>query len=483
MKLSHLLSSFVVMLATATAHGQTPLTLDDVVRLAQAQGNSTKSAHQSLEASRWQSQSFSAGLRPQLALNGSALNFNRSILPITGPNGETQYVGQAENQSQLLLQVSQLVPQTGGTFTVSSGLSRIDLFGNQTSQSWQTTPLVVGFRQSVFGLNATRWDEQRQSLTLSVAERQYIEGREDAASAAVAAFFDFLTSDIDLRNQLANAAINDTVSTINKLKYERGAITEVDVLQADLALLNARQAADAARLTNAHAEAALRRLLNLTGTEPLSVVAPTLLTLEKVDPDVAVKAALENGSLKEQAELQSVQARRQIEEARVNARFNATVSATLGFNQTAPGFLGAYQSPLGTQQLGVSVSMPLLQGGAGKANVEASRATFAQTETVAREQRAELADTARFDALGFMQSRSGLSIAAKADSVAARRFELAVAQYERGISTLTDLLQAQRDKDAAVLSSAQALRAYWVSYYQLRRVTLFDFVGNKPIQE
>jgi outer membrane protein TolC len=155
----------------------------------------------------------------------------------------------------------------------------------------------------------------------------------------------------------------------------------------------------------------------------------------------------------------------------------------VGFNQTAPAFFDAYQSPLGTQRVGISVSMPLLQGGAGRDNMEAGRASLAQAETMAREQRAQLAEQARFAALGFMQSQSGVAIAATADSVAALRFGVTKAQYERGISSLTDLLLAQNDKDAALSSSAQALRAYWVAYYQVRRITLYDFATNRPLRE
>ena len=44
-------------------------------------------------------------------------------------------------------------------------------------------------------------------------------------------------------------------------------------------------------------------------------------------------------------------AQREITEAKLNNRFNATISATVGFNQTATGFGQAYQSPLGKQSL------------------------------------------------------------------------------------------------------------------------------------
>jgi outer membrane protein TolC len=126
--------------------------------------------------------------------------------------------------------------------------------------------------------------------------------------------------------------------------------------------------------------------------------------------------------------------------------------------------------------------MPLLQWGAGKADIEAGRATLARVETDARARRAEMAENARFAAFRFVQSQSGLEIAAKADSVSARRYAVTKVQYDRGTATLTELLTAQNDKDAARAASAQALRAYWTTYYRLRQLTLYDFVANAPIE-
>jgi hypothetical protein len=45
------------------------------------------------------------------------------------------------------------------------------------------------------------------------------------------------------------------------------------------------------------------------------------------------------------------------------------------------------------------------------------------------------------------------------------------------------LYPAQGEKDAAVLAYVQALRTYWMSYYYLRRVTLYDFAAKRELIE
>ena len=72
-------------------------------------------------------------------------------------------------------------------------------------------------------------------------------------------------------------------------------------------------------------------------------------------------------------------------------------------------------------------------------------------------------------------------ISAKADTVAAKQFEVARNRYIIGKISNTDLYTAQDQKDQAVLAYVQALRSYWTAYYHLRRVTLYDFGAKRPL--
>jgi outer membrane protein TolC len=468
-------------LATAATQPRSPITLNEAVSLAQQQGTLTQVARQSLNAARWNSLAFAASLRPQVALTGSALNLDRSINPVTLPTGEIQYISQANNQSSVDLSVSQRLRKTDGRIYVSSQLSRIDLFGNRNTQYWQTTPLIVGFSQAVFRPRTLAWEEENQRISLSMAEHRYLEAREDAALLAVSSFFDLYAAEVAVRNATVDAVVNDTIYRVNKAKFESGSIGEQELLQSELALFRKRAAADAARLNRTRAEAALRRVLNLPAKEPISLTPPPLLSITTIDEEMAATAALSHTSLGDQIELDALQARRHLSDERLNAGFYANISATVGFNQSAGGLADAYKSPLGKQRLGISVGMPLVQWGAGTARIEAAQAELTRSELNASSRRREVEEEARLAALQFGQSRTGLTLAAKADSIATRRFTIVQAQYSRGSITLTDLLNAQTDRDNARLSYVEAERTYWVSYYQLRRATLYDFVANRRL--
>jgi outer membrane protein TolC len=238
--------------------------------------------------------------------------------------------------------------------------------------------------------------------------------------------------------------------------------------------------ADAA-LARERAEAALRRIIGFPAGQSFGIVTPDSIPNVDADPELAVRQALRNSSTVQQGALDDVQAKRVINQARLNNRFNASINASLGYNQTAPGFSESYQTPLARQTLSMSVNLPMLQWGAGRADVQEATAIDRRTQANNRAQREALQEDARFSALAVQQAQRNLLIAAKADTVAAKQFEVARNRYSIGKISNTDLYNAQTEKDAAVLANVQALRSYWTAFYHLRRVTLYDFATKREI--
>ena len=127
--------------------------------------------------------------------------------------------------------------------------------------------------------------------------------------------------------------------------------------------------------------------------------------------------------------------------------------------------------------------MPMVQWGAGNAQVEAAKADEQRVAANNKSRRDALAEDARFSVLQLQQAQRNVVIAAKADTVSAKQFEVARNRYIIGKISNTDLYNAQNDKDQAVIAYVQALRTYWTSYYHLRRVTLYDFATKSALAD
>ena len=112
-------------------------------------------------------------------------------------------------------------------------------------------------------------------------------------------------------------------------------------------------------------------------------------------------------------------------------------------------------------------------------DVEAARADDQRTAANNKSRRDALVEDARFSALAVAQAQRNVLLSAKADTVAAKRFDVAKNRYVIGKIAISDLYNAQNEKDAAVLAYVQSLRGYWTAYYHLRRVTLYDFAKRR----
>ena len=479
----HAAVGFALLLAAPPAlAAQVRLTLADAIRIAQEQGFQARAAEAALEAARYRGRAFHSRLLPQLTLGGTVPAYNRAIIPVVQPDGSTLFRPQQQTNASLNMTLSQKLPVTGGDLFVSSSLARLTVSGQQSIETWSSTPIAIGLRQEILRPNTSGWDRREQDVRSERDERFFREAMEDVALQITGLFFDVYAARVAFDNAVTNAAVNDTLYTLNTGRYEVGRIGENDLLQSELALLRSRTSLDGARLEYERARAALRLALNLPPGTAIAVEVTSVVPALTIDTAQAAVQALNNRSDVTDVELQDVQARRRVTEAKLAGGPGATLQATYGWNAIAPEAGLVYRDLLEQQQLTVSVQLPLWRWGAHGEGVHAAEADQERTEALGEASLEQVAHEARFAALQLMQAERNVALTAKADTVAGKRFEVAYNRYVIGRIAIDNLYIAQGEKDQALTVFVQALRNYWQAYYRLRRTTLFDFEAGRPIR-
>lgn len=461
---------------------QTRFTLQQAIERAQTESFRARSAISTRNAARERDRAFGARLMPQLSLSGDLPIYNRSIIPVLQPDGSTLFRAQQQNEARLNMRLTQQLPLTGGNIFVESSLARLQISGDQDYRNWSSTPFVIGLTQDLLRSNAQAWNSREQGLRIDAAERQYLEAREDVAIETANAFFDHYAARMNLENARNNSAINDTLYKLNQGRYEVGKIGENDLLQNELALLRSRNAVNNARLEYDRTLAALRLRMNLPPDAEIEIEVSDSVPGVSADTALAVTQALRNRSSMTQQELQSMQAKRRLDEAKRNTGLGARLQASVGYNQSANDLDLAYRDLRNAQRFSLALEMPLVQWGARSGDIQAARADENRAEFDQRLAREELIQEAHFAALQLDQSRSQLELSAKADTVATKRFDVAKNRYLIGRIGIDNLFIAQSEKDQALQQYIQAIRGYWLAYYRLRRVTLYDFAQGREIR-
>ena len=462
-----------------------PLTLSQAIDLAQRNSLQARAALGTRDAARGRDKAFDSRLLPQISLMGNMPVYDRYITGVTQPDGSTRFVPVQQTRADLNMVVTQRVPMTGAVVTMASRLnnfqrSKTDFADAQ--KSWNSTPFSLSISQPILRSNTIAWDRELNGLTADVAERQYLEAREDIALQVSVAFFDFYAAQVSLRNATLNAATNDTLYRLNTGRFEVGKISENDLLQSELALLRARASEDGARLEHDRALAALRLALNVPPDVPLEITVTPDVPDFAIDTAVATTQAMRNSSAVRALDLQDASARRSVAEANLNSGPGATLNASYGYNATGAIVNDVYRDLQPAQQLSLNVQVPLISWGARSGDRQAASAELTRVQNASRVAREQARQEAHFGALQVSLAKRQLAIAAKADTVAAKRFEVAYNRYVIGRIDVDQLYLAQNEKDGALLAYVQALRGYWQAHYRLRRVTLYDFERSTTIR-
>jgi outer membrane protein len=90
-------------------------TLDEVVALAREISPDAMAARHRYRGSYWQFRSFQAGYLPNLRLDATLPNLNRTISPVTLPDGTDIFVRRSLATSSANLALSQTIGLTGGS--------------------------------------------------------------------------------------------------------------------------------------------------------------------------------------------------------------------------------------------------------------------------------------------------------------------------------------------------------------------------------
>jgi outer membrane protein TolC len=472
--------------AATTALGQgpavAPLTLPDAIDLAYRNGLQSRAAVSARNAARSRDRAANARLLPQFAVNGNLPIYARTIRGVPQPDGTTLFLPVETTNSNLGMEVSQSIPWTGTQLTVSSTLAQSKRPGTSVPESWSSTPFSFAIQQPIFRPNTIGWQKDLNDLQADIAERQYLETREDIAQQVSTAFFDYYAAQVALRNASLNAATNDTLFQLNQGRFEVGKISENDLLQSELALLRAQASHEGSRLEHDRAEAALRLSLNLGPEVPLNITVSPEVPEFTADTAVAVQQAIRNLSSVRSQDLQAAQARRAVSDSRLGRLPGFTLNASYGYNATGLTRPDVYRDLQQAQAFSLNLSVPMLSWGARSADVQAAQAELSRVESNVRVAREQARQDAHFAALQVSLARRQLAIAAKADTVAQKRFEVAYNRYVIGRIDVDQLYLAQNEKDQALLAYVTALRGYWTAHYRLRRVTLFDFATGERIR-
>lgn len=464
----------------AQAQVQT-FTLEESIDYAKVNSPLSRAARYSMLSAKWRFKSFRADLLPSFSLTGDAPNYNKSIFSNILDNGTVVFSSRTQSEASAALSIDQNIMPTGGRLSVSSGITRLGIFKDENSYLWQSTPLVASLTQPIFQFNSLKWRNRTEPLRYQIAQKQYVEDMEDIAFTVTQNFFDLLLAKINVEVAEFNVTVNDSIYNISQGRFQVGNIAQNELLQSELEYRNARASLTTAVLDYQRAEENFKALLGIDDLTPIEIEVPTVAPEIDVDVNQALNLALESNSTSLEFELNELLADQAYDQARKSTGFSATLRASYGLNQTSTDFQDLYEDPENRQFFTVGFEIPLFNWGKNLAEIRSARNEQMETANTIAFQRLQFELDVKSTVREFPQLRDQVELARVSDEIAARRYDVAKNRYLIGSIDVTDLFIAQNQKDSSRRNFIQSLRTYWIGYYNLRRLTLYDFEQEAPI--
>ena len=455
--------------------------LEQSIEYAKLNSPLSRAARYALLSAKWRFRSFRADLLPSISLTGDAPNYNKSIFSNTLDDGTVTFSSRTQSEASLGVSIDQNIMPTGGRLSLSSGLTRLGIFQSENTYLWQSTPLVASYRQPLNQFNSLKWRAITEPLRYRIAQKQYVEDLENLAFTVTQSFFDLLLAKINMEVAEFNVTVNDSIYNISKGRFQVGSIAENELLQSELEFRNARNSLTTAGINYLRIEEEFKALLGLDDDEILEIVLPSVAPSFDLDVEQAYELARENNSTALQFELNELLADQTYDQARKSTGLSATLQASFGLNQSSQDFDQLYEDPQNRQFFSLGFEVPIFNWGKNMAEIKSARNDQMETANTIAYQKRQFELSIKSTVREFPQLRDQVELARISDEIATRRYDVSKNRYLIGRIDVTNLFIAQNEKDGARRNYIQALRSYWTGYYNLRRLTLYDFEQDEPI--
>ena len=458
----------------------TYLKLEDVILIAQQRAPDALIATHRYRSSYWQYRYFKADYMPQLDLSGAPVSFTNAYTYVQTPTGGV-YAPYYQMSSNLGLSLKQKIGFTGGDISLSSSLRSLVYF-DDGEMEFISNPIGITLNQPLFGYNSFKWERKVEPMKYNEARQEYLEQMETVAITATNYFFNLLLAQINVKIQETNLANNDTLYQIAKGRYNMGTIAENEVLNMELNYLNSKSQLEAAKLDLQMRKFDLSSFLRIQDETDIILIPPAEVPDLVVNVSDAVDYAAAHRSDAIAFERRLLEANSVVDQAKKESRFSANLSVSYGLNNQSDVFQSVYSGARDQQSVYLGLQIPILDWGRAKGRINMAESQQELVRTSIEQEKIDFNQEVFLKVMQFNMQKNQLAIAAKSDTVAERRYDFTKQRYLIGTIDITELNSSMTDKDSRKKGYIAALHSYWLNFYEIRKLTLYDFMKNKPIE-
>ena len=479
MKIGKIILSFLLFTSVYLQAQPLSLSLERTIALA---------ADSSLEAFRtknmylagyWQYRTYKADRLPSLTLNLTPAQYYRDITRrYDSQNDVDVYKKQQSFYASGNVEIKQNFDLLGGTFYLDSDLGYMRNFGNDdnpANNQFTTVPIRLGYQQSLFGYNPFRWERKIEPLKYEKVKKELLYNIEQISEQATTYFFALAMAQAEYDLAKENVASTDTLYRTGQERHKIASINKAELLTLKLDAVNARNTLQNTEIALKRAMFSLASFLNFDKNTEIRLRLPGRPRDMQISVDEALVLARENNPKFLGLRQEIMEAEQQVDKTKKEAMFNASINASIGFNQVASKLKDAYRDPLQQDIVSVSVSIPLVEWGVRKGKHNIAKNNLNVTQISARQEELTVEEDVIMTVGDFNIQQNLISSAEEALDLALMAYSETKQRFMIGKADINSLTLSLNRQQEAQRNYISALQNYWLSYFKIRKLTLHDF--------
>ena len=425
---------------------------------------------------------FDTNVLPKIDLSSKMPNYEKSISMVSQYDGSYNYKSRTYATSELVFNVKQLIPMTGGTLSFTSGLNRLDNLTNSNNKTYGYYYNIGNFsyKQSLFAFNEYKWTKRQDEISKTIENVQYYQNIESIKLKIIQSFFNLLLEQRKIELTQQNLELSSRIYNKALLLLDHHRITSTDLIDAKIEYLKEKSTNNSLAYNKALND--FNTLLNLSSMERKVVFNDTIETYEYVDFNMGkvLQRAIEfNYSLiKNQKELYQF-----IEIKKAIAGIKPKIQLELGFgyNSQFEKFEDAYDDKINSKLISLTLSVPIYNGGLNRykkkiavIKLDKLRAEY-QTD-IKQAWNTYLDDLANMKFIIAEMNRYKITLKLIKQQIAIIELKI-----EKGRLDIEQYLRIKTEYTKCFVEYYHMLSKYYSYIYKYRSLALYDISTNKEV--
>ena len=456
------------------------LSLSEVMMRARRNSVDAEVALNQLKSAYWEYRSYRAELLPEVSLNATLPSYRKQYSSYMNNDGSYSFVRNNYLQMDGELSVTQNIWLTGGKVSVNTSLDFYRQLGSPAFNRYMTIPVALTLTQPIFGVNNLKWDRKIEPVRYSEAKAQFLSATENVALTAINYYFSLLMAQENHSIAEQNLENAERLYEVAKEKREMGRISQNDLLQMELNLLNAKS-----DLTDCVSDLKsnmfnLRSFLDYGENVDIVPEIPVDVPEVEINYGDALDKALANNKFAKNMLRRQLEADYEVAKAK-GAQREINLFAQIGYTGTDKNFAGGYQNLKDNQVVEIGFEIPLVDWGRRKGKVKVAESNRKLVESQVRQENMNFNQNLFILVERYGNQLRQLETARRADEIAQKRYATNVETFLIGKISTLDLNDSRVKKDEARREYVNELYRFWNYYYQIRSLTLWDYQKDTGI--